>query len=261
LLKKTLGQSSSIRGHLVRYQQVEWRSIATSPSIGGATTDSKLPSDAPDVLPLLEREVLEDTLRRLPPQAIRRALRHGVVPVAWRQDHLLYATCDPKGGDYARRHGLSVVSRIKSSDFHPCARRIWGRKILRHATYGLSATRPQFSARRRVTLAQMAAFFIFASYLALSFAYLPVSAVWFAASALLGMFFLSVVALRLFCLFPVPPARYEDAINPDDAELPTYSILVPVFRETAVLPQLLRSLSCLNYPVLCRKRRKIICEI
>ena len=31
--------------------------------------------------------------------------------------------------------------------------------------------------------------------------------------------------------------------------LPTYSVLVPVFRETSVLSQLLRGLSCLNYPV------------
>jgi cellulose synthase/poly-beta-1,6-N-acetylglucosamine synthase-like glycosyltransferase len=100
-----------------------------------------------------------------------------------------------------------------------------------------------------VTLAQTAVFFTFASCLALSFAYLPGNTMWLAASALLGVFFLSIVALRLFCLFPLPPSRYENATSLSDAELPTYSILVPVFRETAVLPQLLRGLSCLNYPV------------
>ena len=31
--------------------------------------------------------------------------------------------------------------------------------------------------------------------------------------------------------------------------MPIYSVLVPVFRETSVLSQLLRGLSCLNYPV------------
>ena len=233
----------------MRYQQVEWRSVAASPSIDGATTDSKLPLDAPDVLPLLERQVLEDVLWRLPPQAIRRTLRHGVMPVDWLPDHLLYAAFGPKGADYAARHGLPVVARIKPSDFHLCVRRVWGRKILRHATNGLVATRPQFSARKRLTLAQMAAFFIFASCLGLSFAYLPGSAMWLAASVLLGLFFLSIVALRLFCLLPFPPARYENAVSLGDAELPTYSILVPVFRETAVLLQLLRGLSRLNYPV------------
>ena len=34
----------------------------------------------------------------------------------------------------------------------------------------------------------------------------------------------------------------------NDADLPVYSVLVPVFRETSVLTQLLRALSHLNYP-------------
>jgi hypothetical protein len=92
-----LERSFSIQGRLVRDQGVEWHSVATSPSIGDATTDSKLASDAPDVLPLLKRDDLEDTLRRLPLRAIRRILRHGVVPVAWEPDHVHYAICGPKG--------------------------------------------------------------------------------------------------------------------------------------------------------------------
>ncbi len=233
----------------MRGQQVEWRSVATSPSSGGATSDSKLASDAPDVLPLLSRGDLEDTLRRLPPQAIRRVLRHGVVPVAWQPDHVHYAICGPKGVGYARRHGLPVVARIASVDFHRGVRRVWGRKILAKATHGLSVTRPKFSARKRVTLAQGAAFLILTLCLALSSAYVPASTMWVAASAALGLFFLSVIALRLCCLFSLPAARADRLENPEDADLPTYSILVPVFRETSVLSQLLRGLSCLNYPV------------
>ncbi len=225
------------------------RSVATSPSIGGATTDSKLPLDAPDVLPLLACEILDNTLRRLPPQAIRRTLRHGVVPVAWRPDHFHYAVCGSKGADFAARYDLPVVARIRPSDFHCYVRQIWGRKILGHATYGLSAARPHFSARKRVTGSQMAAFLALASCLAASFAYLPASMIWVAASALLGLFFLSVVALRLFCLFPVRPSRTRNVRHLSEEELPVYSVLVPVFRETAVLPQLLWGLSRLNYPV------------
>ena len=167
-----LEKSFSIQGRSVRGQRVEWRSVATSPSSGGATSDSKLASDAPDVLPLLSRDNLEDALRRLPPQAIRRVLRHSVVPVAWQPDHVHYATCGPKGAAYAKRHGLFVVARIASADFHHGVRRVWGQKILAKATNGLSATRPQFSARKRVTLAQGAAFIILALCLALSSTYL-----------------------------------------------------------------------------------------
>lgn len=191
---------------------------------------------------------MEDVLRRLPPQAIRRGLRHGVVPVAWLPGYVHYATCGPKGAVYARRHGLPVVARIASSDFHYSVRRVWGRKILAKATHGLSAARPQFSARKRVTLAQGVAFFILALCLALSSAYVPASAIWVATSAALGLFFLSVIALRLCCLFSIPTSNSGSLEYPSDTDLPTYSVLVPVFKETSVLSQLLWGLSCLNYP-------------
>jgi len=232
----------------VRGQQVEWRSVATSPSSGGATSDSKLASDAPDVLPHLSRGDLEDILRRLSPQAIRRVLRRGVVPVAWQPDHVHYAICGPKGAGYARRHGLLVVARITATDFQHGVRRVWGRKILAKATHGLAITRPQFSARKRVTLAQGAAFIILAFCLGLGSTYLTTGALWALVSAALGLFFLSVITLRLCCLFSLPAAKAQRLENPDDAGLPTYSVLVPVFRETSVLSQLLRGLSCLNYP-------------
>ena len=192
--------------------------------------------------------MLEDTLRRLPSQAIGRVLRHGVVPVAWQPDHLHYAICGPKGAGYARRHALPVVARMASADFHHGVRRVWGRKILAKATRGLSATRPQFSARKRVTLAQGATLIILALCLALSFIYLSASTIWVAASAALGLFFLSVIALRLCCLFSVPVSKTKSLRDTGDADLPAYSVLVPVFRETSVLGQLLRGLSCLNYP-------------
>ncbi|MEP7173850.1 MAG: glycosyltransferase [Aestuariivirga sp.] len=200
-------------------------------------------------MPLLSRVDLEDTLQRLPTPAIRRVLRHCVVPVAWQPDHLHYAICGPKGASHAMRHGLPVVARITPSDFHHGVRRVWGRKILAKATHGLATTRPQFSARKRVTPAQGITFFIWVLCLALSSTYLTASALWVAASAALGLFFLSVIALRLCCLFSLPAAKATRLEDPGNANLPTYSVLVPVFRETSVLSQLLRGLSCLRYPV------------
>jgi cellulose synthase/poly-beta-1,6-N-acetylglucosamine synthase-like glycosyltransferase len=175
-------------------------------------------------------------------------LRHGVVPVAWQPDQVHYAICGPKGAGYARRHGLPVIAGITSSDFHRGVRRVWGRKILAKATHGLATTRPQFSARKRLTPAQRVTFIILALCLALSSIYLTVSAFWIATSAALGLFFLSVIALRMYCLFSQPAAKAQGLEYSDDADLPIYSVLVPVFKETAVLSQLLRGLSCLNYP-------------
>jgi cellulose synthase/poly-beta-1,6-N-acetylglucosamine synthase-like glycosyltransferase len=64
------------------------------------------------------------------------------------------------------------------------------------------------------------------------------------------LFFLSVVALRLLCF--MPPVRREREPPPPqaaEAELPHYSVLVPLFRETAVLNQLMGALTRLRYPV------------
>ena len=176
------------------------------------------------------------------------ALRSRVVPVAWRPGYVQYATCGSRGADHARHHGLSIIARINPSDFHWAVRLVWGGNLLRKATHALFSAYPQFSARLRVTLNQMVASSLLAVCPGISLAFYPASTVWTGVSAVLGLFFLSVVALRLFCLFPLPPSRKRNAADLNDAELPVYSVLVPVFRETAVLKQLLQALLHLNYP-------------
>ena len=179
----------------------------------------------------------------------------------WRPNCVHYATCGAGGINYARRHGLNLVARANPSEFGRAVRRVWGGKILNQATLGLFAAYPQFSARRRVTVHQMIVFLLLAICPGLGLAFLPASAAWAAASVVIGLFFLSVVALRLFCLFPLRPPRNRSVKNLSDAELPIYSVLVPIFNEALILKQLLRALSHLNYPALCIKRTKIICPI
>ena len=159
-----------------------------------------------------------------------------------------YAISGPIGAAYARRHGLSVVAQVEPSGFQNSLRHVWGRRILRQATDGLSKAYPQFSARRRVTVSQMVAFLLLAVCFGMGLAFFPAGAVWTALSAVIGIFFLSVVALRFFCLLPQPQRKNGNARHLADHELPVYSVLVPVFRETSVLEQLLRALSHLKYP-------------
>ena len=177
-----------------------------------------------------------------------RALRARVVPVAWRPGHVQYATCGSRGTDYARRHGLFVVAHITLSDFHWAVRHVWGGKMLRRATHGLFAAYPRFSARLRVTLNQMVASSLLAICPGVGLAFLPPGTVWTVASAVMGLFFLSVVALRLFCLFSFRRTGYGNAEFLADADLSVYSVLVPLFQETSVLKQLIRALLCLDYP-------------
>jgi cellulose synthase/poly-beta-1,6-N-acetylglucosamine synthase-like glycosyltransferase len=68
--------------------------------------------------------------------------------------------------------------------------------------------------------------------------------------------FLAIVAARTAALLAAlrsPVADASEAALPArrlrDDELPVYSLLVPLYRETAVLPQLVRALSGLDYPL------------
>lgn len=176
-------------------------------------------------------------------------LRQRVVPVVWLPGLVLYAGCGIRGAEYAVRNGLKLVAQVEPSDFHWAVRRIWGRKLLRQATHGLLNTYPDFSARCRITPAQILAFLLLVGCFAASLALLPLTAVWAFANAVVGLFFLSIVALRLFSVLPLGPVRKPHVLSLSDAELPIYSVLVPVFRETAVLKQLLRALLNLRYPV------------
>ena len=60
--------------------------------------------------------------------------------------------------------------------------------------------------------------------------------------------FLLVVYLRLLCLLPLPK-HHTPLVRPLlNQELPIYTVLVPIFRETEVLPQLLSALHAIDYP-------------
>ena len=70
---------------------------------------------------------------------------------------------------------------------------------------------------------------------------LPVTVMCFSHSSLSGIFFLAVVALRVLCLLPAVKLQRPPAALADQS-LPVYSVLVPLFREASVLPQLLEAL-------------------
>lgn len=64
-------------------------------------------------------------------------------------------------------------------------------------------------------------------------------------------FFIVVFRLGAFLVMTVQPRQIRDRRPTDrtpDGDLPVYSVLVPLFRETAVLPDLVAALSALDYP-------------
>ncbi len=160
----------------------------------------------------------------------------------------LHAACGPAALAEGGRLGLRIVGVADAHDLIAAARGVNGRSLLAAATFGLARKMPDFSARRRLTPAQAAGFTGLAVLAAAAAVMLPLELFWLLVSLAGGLFFLSVVSLRLLCL--LPPLRQREPPPPPlgDAELPCYSVLVPLFRETSVLQQLMRALTALHYP-------------
>jgi cellulose synthase/poly-beta-1,6-N-acetylglucosamine synthase-like glycosyltransferase len=200
---------------------------------------------AGDVLPRVDREMLCGMLRRLPPDELDAALCSKLVPMVNLPGLLLYAACGPAALAEGRRLGRDVVGYAEAHDLVAAARGVHGAFLLRRATRGLAQRMPHFSASRRLTVAQATGFAALGLLVAAAALLLPVEIFWPAASLVSGAFFLSLVTVRLLCL--MPPLQRDPPLR-EVTEFPAYSVLVPLFRETAVLKQLVGALTRLRYP-------------
>jgi len=202
-----------------------------------------------DVLPRIDRETLCGMLRRLPPEELEAALQSRLLPVLSLPGMVLHAACGPAALAEGQRRGCKVVGYAEAHDLIAAARGVHGPYLLAEATLGLAKRMPHASARQRLTTPQAAGLAAIALMVAAGGLLLPAGVFWLAASAVGGLFFLSVVALRLLCLMPpVQRAAPPEPGRMSDAALPVYSVLVPLFRETSVLKQLMWALSRLRYP-------------
>ncbi len=160
----------------------------------------------------------------------------------------LYAACGERALAEASDRGLRVIAYATAAEFVAAARAVRGRTLLRQATWGLARRMPDLSASRWMTAPQIAIVLTVAAMALLAFALLPWEVNWVILSAIGAILFLSVVALRLLALFPRLPDHEPEPPPIADWKLPVYTVLVPLFRETSVLRQLIGALSSLDYP-------------
>ena len=235
------------------------RQFSSPYGLHNTDADFNLALEYQPVLPHLSRRLFLEALNRVPVREIKHVLQTRVVPVVWVPGHVFYASCGPNGFEYARQHQLKLVAQVKPANFHFAVRQAWGARLLHFATLQHHNSNPQYSAKHRLSNGQILALIGFAFCVVASLACLPFAMFWGIASTIVGLFFLSVVALRLFCTLPNSRPRQTATTTLSDAELPIYTVLVPVFREVAVLDQLLLALTHLNYPA-ARLDIKIIAE-
>ena len=126
-------------------------------------------------------------------------------------------------------------------------------RFLTFAIDGLRRTRPALSAGCSVWLWQSVCIASVVGLAAGALAMAPRPSL-VVLTGLMIMPFFCVVVLRCMALREVSlgGGRQGGASSPQttNAELPVYTVLVPLFRETAVLPQLLAALAALDYPAM-----------
>ena len=126
--------------------------------------------------------------------------------------------------------------------------RNFGKALVRKATYQLDYQKPDLSARQRIIPEQLAWLALLVSAIAFSLVVFPTHWTIDAIALCVSFLFTMVIALKVFCLMPMRYRRLKTAPRLHDEELPVYTVLVPVFEETAVLRQLLQALKAIDYP-------------
>lgn len=203
----------------------------------------------------LEREPADPTLAKA--QALDFYIATRCLPWRWIERETVYVAADP---DKAR-------AAIEAYEGRPCAifvasaldidhalRLRFDEQFSDRARFDLSMEFPESSANLRVTTGQVGCLAAFGLAIGLAFSFAPLSTA-FALNIALGICFLAVAMLRLVSIFVgllSPPTAEELAFEKlgtiPDAELPVYTILVPLFREADVVPILADALRKLDYP-------------
>ncbi len=201
-----------------------------------------------DALPRAERWELIEACRQLTDAQARDALATRLLPFVFMPGKVLYAAAGSHAVALGRRRQVEVIAWAHPGDMLFALQTVFGKQILHNARFHLAKDVPAYSASQRVTAMQTL-------FLALVTA-VTVLGLWFAPATtfvvLAGLFaitFFCVVGLRLASLVPVDKKKAPPSRSLVDAELPVFTVLVPLFRETSVLDQLLRGLVAIQYPV------------
>jgi hypothetical protein len=177
-------------------------------------------------------------------------LRDGILPAHTRQNQpyptIALTSANIKDA-YARAAGkeerefrITSIERLRAY-----VTRCAAKTLAEEAAFGLHNQHPGFSAATvqfvRYRIAPLAALLA----AALSFYFAPGPSR-FVIEVMLAIIFLTWAGLRLFACFS--PARPGTIDSISQRDLPIYTILVPLYREAVILPDLVAAISALNYP-------------
>lgn len=182
--------------------------------------------------------------------------------------------CDERGGRWiacvdpinlrGELIGISTTALIAEEDWVQLALRCKGEEFLDTAINGLARNHPESSAKTVFTETQLLVIWMLGSLL-LAGLVTDLAATLIFITTSLNIFYFVCMAFKTSIIligsrqntsFKVTP---QQIANLDESTLPIYTVLVPVYKEPAVIPHIVRQLKSLDYP-LSRLDVKILLE-
>ncbi|MEP6827301.1 MAG: glycosyltransferase [Aestuariivirga sp.] len=200
-----------------------------------------------ETLPEVPAAVLRRAFQHLSPSERDGALRQRLVPVAWLPNITLYADGNEATTTQQAPTRKKVIARVAPKAFEAAVRRWLGPVVTQRACNELKQIHPNFSASQRFSFLQKLWAWGLLAGLILVGPLVPVTYFLDAGCLILTVLFACMVWLRLLAIGE-HVAPYKVRPKKNDVGLPVYTVLVPVFRETRVLTQLIGALRRLNYP-------------
>lgn len=197
-------------------------------------------------LPRMELAALVARMQALTPEEAAKVRRYRFLPLPHRG---LWQPCvitDDASASAMQALGGVAVAQADAQTFRRAMELAWGQELAQRAALSLATQQPHFSAFRRMSKGQQHALIASIIVFALLLLVMP-GTLALVCGLILGLFYLLMAALHLCAAHHHPPARPVPRLL-DDAELPTYTVLIPLFRESRVLGQLLQALARLDYP-------------
>lgn len=181
-------------------------------------------------------------------------LRSGIAPVSGEASRRLRFVLAPEGPALRRMleagpRGRDDIAIVTPRRFGEALRRANAATLARKAANLDEAGIARESARTGASRGQRIAAALGAASAAVGGIFAPLPT-FFAVALLLGPIFLGLILLRLAAAIerPAPNLWQRYRWRVDDGRLPIYTVAVPLYREEAVLNQMLSALAALDYP-------------
>ncbi len=205
----------------------------------------------------LDPSMIEQPIARLLPE--REARLYGALPVAVDDQSIMVAMVDPLDTEAIKNVAAildrEVVVGITTEEaFERTLEMLYQEDYTYKSTQDLFFRYPEESAFRVITPSQKITLAVIGVVILLALFWNPVVLL-VTANAITTAFYLAFSFHRFYLVYralshdlEVPVSREEiDAL--EDRDLPIYTILVPLYKEAAVLPKLMHSITGLDYPL------------